>query len=174
MFVLVTGGSASGKSEYAEGLTCSLAGPGVSPTYLATMEPHGAEGGERIRRHKARRENKGFITVECPRDLPLVYERCGPVMLLECLSNLTANEMFRGNGVVPDAADTVLSEVVGLMERTDHLIVVTNEIFSDGGSYPAETLAYLSTLGELNRRLAARADRVVEVVCGIPLMRKGT
>lgn len=60
-----------------------------------------------------------------------------------------------------------------LRGQTAHLIVVTNELFSDGGDYDRDTLRYLEVLAGLNRTLAARADRVVEVVCGIPVVWKG-
>ena len=66
MLRLIIGGSASGKSEYAERLVCSLPGKRI---YAATMEPFGEEGRERIARHRKLREGKGFVTVEVPRDL---------------------------------------------------------------------------------------------------------
>ena len=53
------------------------------------------------------------------------------------------------------------------------LVVVTNELFSDGMDYDPETLAYLDVLARLNRAVARRADRVYEVVCGIPIAWKG-
>ena len=39
--------------------------------------------------------------------------------------------------------------------------------------YPELTEKYLAVLAEMNRRIAARADRVYEVVCGIPIEWKG-
>ena len=66
MLRLIIGGSASGKSEYAERLVCSLSGKRI---YVATMEPFGEEGRERIARHRKLREGKGFVTAEVPRDL---------------------------------------------------------------------------------------------------------
>ena len=39
--------------------------------------------------------------------------------------------------------------------------------------YDPVTLDYLSVLGELNRRVAALAGQVYEVVCGIPVAWKG-
>ena len=60
MLILVTGGSASGKSAYAESL-CLTASPRV---YLACMQPFGAEGAKRIERHRTMRKDKGFLTVE--------------------------------------------------------------------------------------------------------------
>ena len=53
------------------------------------------------------------------------------------------------------------------------LVVVTNELFSDGMDYDPDTLAYLEVLSRLNRAVAARAGGVYEVVCGIPVAWKG-
>ena len=58
-------------------------------------------------------------------------------------------------------------------EQAALLVVVTNELFSDGMDYDPETLAYLDVLARLNRAVARRADRVYEVVCGIPIAWKG-
>ena len=61
MFTLVIGGSASGKSEFAEQLTLSLDGPRL---YIATMEPFGVEAQARIARHRTARRERGFETIE--------------------------------------------------------------------------------------------------------------
>ena len=55
----------------------------------------------------------------------------------------------------------------------ENLVIVSNEVFADGDRYDPETLQYMEFLGELNRRLAARADAVVEVVNGLPVFHKG-
>ena len=60
-----------------------------------------------------------------------------------------------------------------LAARCRHLTVVTNEVFSGGDEYEADTLAYLRDLAALNRELARRADLVIEMVCGVPHMLKG-
>lgn len=62
MFTLVTGGSGSGKSEYAESLADSWNDPKI---YVATMMPFDEETGKKIQRHRAMRRDKGFVTVEC-------------------------------------------------------------------------------------------------------------
>ena len=53
------------------------------------------------------------------------------------------------------------------------LIIVTNEIFSDGMEYAEETERFIRMMGTLNRILAMQADGVAEVVCGIPVWQKG-
>ena len=49
------------------------------------------------------------------------------------------------------------------------IIIVTNEVFSDGAKYSFETLEYMKCLGKINCYMAERADIVFEVVCGVPI-----
>ena len=118
------------------------------------------------------RAGKGFATVECPVNLAGAVLPAGCAALLEDLSNLTANEFFGPQGR-EGAFDRVLSGVERAAEQAALLVVVTNELFSDGMDYDPETLAYLDVLARLNRAVARRADRVYEVVCGIPIAWKG-
>lgn len=170
MLILVSGGSASGKSEFAEGL---VAASGLETrAYLATMQVWDAESERRVERHRRMRAGKGFATVECPVNLAVAVLPSGCAALLEDLSNLTANEFFGPQGR-EGAFGRVLSGVERAAEQAALLVVVTNELFSDGMDYDPETLAYLDVLARLNRAVARRADRVYEVVCGIPITWKG-
>ena len=166
MFTLVIGGSASGKSEYAEQQVMALPG---RRWYLATMEPWDDECVARIAKHQAARAQREFTTVECYRNLPALILPPGGNVLLECLSNLTANERY---GPEAGGVARVPAGIEHLLETCTHLTVVTNEVFSGGTDYEGETRAYLACLGEINRRIAALADAAYEVVCGIPLQRK--
>ncbi len=170
MMTLVSGGAGSGKSAYAESLILqSAAAPRV---YLATMQMWGAEGRQRVERHRRLRAGKGFFTVEQPLNLTEVEIPQGGAVLLEDLSNLTANECFGGAGFT-GAEERILAGVDSVCAQAGELVVVTNEIFSDGVTYPPETARYLDVLAWLNRQLAAQADRVVEVAAGIPIFWKG-
>ena len=176
MIVTVTGGSGSGKSEYSENLLLRLCGEGRR-FYVATMYPYDEESRARIRRHRKLRSGKGFETLECPYDLKSLglspENGKKPSALLECMSNLAANELFMEQGAGKDAADEILSGVKALAAQTEHLVIVTNEVFSDGLSYDESTDYYREVLGELNRRLAELSDSYVEVVYGIPVCHKG-
>lgn len=167
MFILVTGGAASGKSEFAEEHALKLPGRRI---YLATMEPFGAEARARVKRHRQMRAGKGFETVERYTDLRGLEVGPDANILLECLGNLTANELYspRGGG-----ADAVLDGMDHLLARSAHLTVVTNEVCSGGTDYAGDTLRYMRELARLNRTLAVQADLVVEVVCGLPNVLKG-
>ena len=57
--------------------------------------------------------------------------------------------------------------------QCEHLIVVSNEVFSGGADYAGDTDLYLKALARVNNAFAARADNVVRVVCGIPVFYKG-
>ena len=104
MFTLVIGGAASGKSEYAEELI--LASPLRPRIYIATMEPFGAEGQARIARHRELRRGKGFQTVERYTGIAGLKLPAGGAVLLECLGNLAANELYSpaGAGTAEGAA----------------------------------------------------------------------
>ena len=171
MMILVTGGSGSGKSAYAEERILSM-GEGRR-IYIATMFPFDEESRRRIQRHRRMRAEKKFTTIECYTDLKRVRVPEGSCVLLECMSNLAANEIFQENGAGAEhTADTILEGVKRLSEQAQELVIVTNEIFSDGITYDAETRTYQKVLGEINRRLAQLAGTVTEVVYGIPVHHK--
>lgn len=174
MLIVVTGGSGSGKSEYAENLACKLAGD-TKKYYIATMQPYGTEGQERIMRHYRLRAGKGFETIEQYQQVAQALQEKEDTftkqatVLLECLSNLLANELFEEGG----HPDSVEQDCLTLSHQCKHLIIVTNEVFGDGCQYAGETTEYIRRLGALNTSLAAQADIVVEVVYSIPVFWKG-
>ncbi len=170
MLTLVIGGSASGKSAFAESLC--LKSP-LPRTYLATMQVWDAECAARVARHRAMRAQKQFDTVECPLHLDqLILPRRGTV-LLEDLGNLTANELYAPDGAGEKTADAVVNGLAKLAAQCDNLIVVSNEVFRGGADYAADTDRYLLALAQINNATATRADAVVRVVCGIPRYYKG-
>ena len=187
MMELVTGGSGSGKSAYAEEALC---GPASFPDrgqgnetgtqqdgqryYIATMPPWDKETEKKVERHRAMRSGRGFHTLEWYTDLEGKLEREGcPYLekadiLVECLSNLTANEMYMEECAGENAADAVLRGILCLRDRCRNLVVVTNDVFSESAEDSSEMRRYKETLGRINCALAEEADRVTEVVCGIP------
>lgn len=171
MMTLILGGSGSGKSAYAEDYLLRAAGD-KNKYYIATMQIRDAEMQAKVDRHHRLRQGKGFTTIEQPTELEqavLQMEPAGAV-LLECMSNLTANEMFSGEQ--PVDRQTVITKILqgmeGLRKQADPLVIVTNNVFEDGMIYDDSTMEYIEALGRINERLAAEADEVVEVVAGIP------
>lgn len=190
MLHIVYGGSASGKSSYAESFAMSLQGDGRL-LYIATMYPYkwgkaeiDPETMQRIERHRAMRADKGFDTVECYRQVEHIVAKRQDVLLLECMSNLLANEMYleQDSNAGSDMAETmspvskkIVQALVDLSARVQELVIVTNDVFSDSGSltYDESTREYVKNLAEINCALAREAETVTEVVCGIPVKIKG-
>ncbi len=189
MLHIVYGGSASGKSSYAESFAMSLQGEGRL-LYIATMYPYkwntteiDPETMQRIERHRAMRADKGFDTVECYRHVEHIVAKRQDVLLLECMSNLLANEMYLepDSNAGSDMAETmspvsnkIVQALIDLSTRVQELVIVTNDVFSDGGSliYDESTREYVKNLAEINCALAREAATVTEVVCGIPVIVK--
>ena len=170
MLTLVVGGAASGKSEYAERLVLQTALPRY---YLATMQVWDAECAARVEKHRRMRAEKQFETLECPLHLGTVRLPARGTALLEDLGNLTANELYDPTGAGEAAASASLDGLDRLAAQCEHLVVVSNEVFSGGANYEGDTDRYLKALAQVNNALAARADAVVRVVCGIPVYHKG-
>lgn len=196
MLYIVTGGSGSGKSEYAEQTAVQCRNrTGGTLWYLATMRIWDDEGRKRVERHRRMRAAKGFETIERYTGLETLelretFEELNPagldaeqetdslkyresrrvaqkqVLLLECMSNLVLNEFYdEENG----AEERILQGIKHLQKQCGDLIIVTNEIFSDGVTYEPESERYIELLGRINRELGQMADSVTEVVYGIPL-----
>ena len=170
MLTLVVGGAASGKSAYAERLVLQTVLPRY---YLATMQVWDAECAARVEKHRRMRAEKQFETLECPLHLGTVHLPARGTALLEELGNLTANELYDPAGAGEAAASAILDGLGRLAAQCEHLVVVSNEVFSGGADYAGDTDRYLKALAQVNNALAARADAVVRVVCGIPVYYKG-
>ena len=174
MKILVLGGSGSGKSAYAEQLVLKMGKK--KRYYLATMQVFDEEGLKKIERHRILRKEKDFFTIEQPKDIGIIaryFEEKGKdaVVLLECVSNLVSNELFDENGIVEseNLAKKICTEIFELWERVDDFVIVSNNVFEDGVVYEDTTRRYIELLGTINATLAAKADQVIEVVCGIPV-----
>ncbi len=178
MMTLVIGGSGSGKSAYAEETALGLLRKKKETLlYLATMRILDAEGQKKANRHRKNRSGKGFLTLEQPLDIIRVLENLKSgegIVLLECISNLAANEMFAKEtpGTKEQVTEKIVREVEALRNHVTHLVVVSNNVFEDGVVYDADTMEYIEAMGGINQRLASMADRVVEVVVGIPVILK--
>ncbi|MBQ7151168.1 MAG: bifunctional adenosylcobinamide kinase/adenosylcobinamide-phosphate guanylyltransferase [Synergistaceae bacterium] len=101
MLILISGASGSGKSSYAEERLAKL--EGSKKIYIATAEIYDEEMKARVERHKARRKNKGFVTIERPRNLSELKNLKGASVLLEALTTWLANEMFAPSALTKES-----------------------------------------------------------------------
>ncbi|MCK6526695.1 bifunctional adenosylcobinamide kinase/adenosylcobinamide-phosphate guanylyltransferase [Myxococcota bacterium] len=170
--VLVTGGVRSGKSARA----LELAGGAPAPrAFVATAEPMDGEMAARIHRHRAEREGR-YDTLEEPLDLGgalrAALGRGARTVIVDCLTVWLGNAFCRPDLAPPSRArleDDLLAALVEARDSGVDVVVVTNEVGLGTIGPDALTRAYVDGLGRLNRRVAAVADRVELVVCGIPL-----
>lgn len=170
---LVLGGARSGKSTYAERLaTGSLYGAPPSPAvYIATAEAGDVEMATRIMAHRARRGG-AWSTIEEPLDLSEALAQAAsrnqPV-LVDCLTLWLSNLMHAGADI-DEATDNVLRSL------DDHcamsVVFVSNELGL--GLVPETPLgrSFRDAMGRMNMAVAARADRVIFMVAGLPLIMK--
>ena len=90
MLYLITGGSGSGKSKYAENIVTNIQ-KNIKCNkvyYVATMIPYGDETMQKIQKHIDMRKEKRFETIECFYDLKNVkIEKNSIVLSTNDLSN---------------------------------------------------------------------------------------
>ena len=169
MTTLITGGSKCGKSSLAER---SLDGFSGKKFYIAAMMPFGEDAREAIERHRKMRSGRGFTTIEKYTDIHEIEVPPGSAVLLECVGNLCANEMF-GSDALRLPADKIVSGIQHLASQCEKLVIITNQVGSDGISYEEGTAAYIREMGKINAGIASFADNVIECVYGIPVVLKG-
>jgi adenosyl cobinamide kinase/adenosyl cobinamide phosphate guanylyltransferase len=161
---LLLGGARSGKSRQAEMLAASEPPPW---RYVATAQALDDEMRERIARHRERR-GAGWETHEAPLDLAGALARlrkeAAPI-LVDCLTLWLTNLMLGEYDI--EAECTKLE--AALARAKAPVVLVANEVGL--GIVPENALArrFRDEAGLLNQRLAARADRVLFMVAGLPL-----
>lgn len=159
---LVLGGARSGKSRHAEQLVTRAAAPWV---YVATAQTFDDEMRARVAEHQARRES-GWQTVNAPVDLAdALAKAAGRPVLVDCLTIWLTNLMLGGHDI---AVETITLETA-LDKRHAPTVLVSNEVGL--GIVPDTPLgrAFRDAAGRLNQRIAARADRVLFMIAGLPL-----
>jgi adenosylcobinamide kinase / adenosylcobinamide-phosphate guanylyltransferase len=173
MTTLITGGSRSGKSAFAQQLAEGL---GQSRLFIATCPCIDPEMDERICRHRHDREGRGWKTAEEPL---LLAERLGSVstgtvVLLDCLTLWVSNLMHaaaqRGDELNEDQVAALAAQLGAAASRHQgRMVIVTNEV--GFGIVPDNPAArrFRDLAGRCNQVVAAAADEVFLVCCGLPL-----
>ena len=163
---LLLGGARSGKSRHAEQLVTGRPAPWM---YIATAQSFDAEMDERIALHRTRRTD-GWETIEEPHDLAGVLTKLpkGRPVLVDCLTLWLTNRMLAEADLEKEC--TRLEAV--LAAPRGPWFVVSNEVGL--GIVPDNALArrFRDAAGRLNQQVAARADRVLFMVAGLPMQVK--
>jgi adenosylcobinamide kinase/adenosylcobinamide-phosphate guanylyltransferase len=176
--ILITGGSRSGKSAYAQRLAESYPGP---KAFIATCPVLDKEMARRIQRHQAdRSHDPSWHTWEASLHLEQALQDAqgSSAILVDCLTlwvnNLLHEAILSASGLTEDsmAAHTrrILSAARASAETS---LFITNEVGM--GIIPDNPLArqYQDLLGRCNQVMAAGADEVLLMSCGLTLKIKG-
>ncbi len=175
--ILVTGGSRSGKSAYALKLAEGLQG---ARAFIATAPITDSEMRERVRRHRQARRRRRWHTIEEPLDLAGAIRgaRRFDVVLADCLTLWVNNLLYQaeqsGREIGEDDIAEASRELLGACASHKGTVVfVTNEVGM--GIVPDNALArrFRDMVGRCNQAVAAGADTVTLVACGLPLHLKG-
>lgn len=171
--IFITGGSRSGKSSHGQALAESIAGPRV---YIATCPVVDEEMAVRIEKHRAQRHASHWQTIEEPIDLAgaLRGTRESSVRLIDCLTlwinNLLYQAEGRGQEVTEDDIARLCSELLAVCaDLPGEVIFIANEVGM--GIVPDNSLSrrYRDLAGRCNQIMAAGADRVILMICGLTL-----
>lgn len=173
---LVSGGTRSGKSLYAEQLVQKF---NLPVYYIATAEITDQEMQDRVKLHQQRRPAT-WETFEQPYDVSRLLTQ--PVfknkaILLDCLTVYVGNMLWKRSDVCCEQTkDYILAEINSILAcaRSEglNLVIVTSEVGL--GLVPENGLSryYRDVLGEVNQAVARAADEVYFVSAGIPLALK--
>lgn len=171
--VLVTGGTRSGKSLFAEEYAAKH---GKKIAYIATAQIFDKEMEHRVALHQKRRPNDWY-TFEAPYDAHATIEKISSefdMLLFDCLTIYTSNLMFQAESqALEDQYEYIEQNITKLLDslkgRHGTIVFVTNEVGM--GIVPSNDLSrqYRDLAGIVNQKLASVATQVFLVVCGIPI-----
>ena len=191
MIVLVVGGAKSGKSMFAQNLSKSLNESLKNPIsgqldgeierevgklyYVATMNPYDLEDLKRIENHLRERVGYGFNTIEETLNMSKVSSliKEEDTVLIDSITSLVTNYMFRGKEFYKDVSDDILSGILEIINNSKNVVIVSDYLFSDSIQYDCYTENFRKEIGVVNRKLAKIADTVVECSYGNIIYHKG-
>lgn len=174
--IVVTGGSRSGKSEFAEQLVLSIS---ERCAYIATAEVLDEEMHLRVEQHKSRRDSKRWLNYEAPFDadkiLAQITDEAGSV-LFDCITMYLTNLLYGMNAqtfneqekkqMMGDAIEKLLDAAKA---SGKNVVFVTNELGSGIVPFTEMSREFRDLAGQANQMLAKQADEAYLVVSGIPL-----
>jgi len=164
MLYLITGGARSGKSRHAQELALGLS---PNPVYVATAKIWDNDFEQRVRRHQQDRGPEWTNFEEHLEVSALPLE--GRVAVIDCVTLWLTNFFIHHQQDINASLQAIQQEIDLLRTKDATLIIVTNEI---GMGVHAETeigRKFTDLQGWANQYTAAKAEKAVFMVSGLPL-----
>src|SRR5258708_10134362 len=162
--IFITGGARSGKSRYAQELALQLS---ANPVYVETAGNWDGDVQERIRRHRQERDDR-WSSIEEEKQISRLDLR-GKVAVIDCVTLWITNFFIDLKNDIDAVLDACKKEIDELYRQDAVLLIISNEI---GMGVHAETeigRKFTDLQGWMNQYIAAKADKVILMVSGIPL-----
>ena len=169
--VLVTGGAKSGKSRFALNMCNAL---NRKKIFLATAQALDREMDERIKRHRAERDEE-WLTVEEPLNVTetiRALDKEDTVILLECVALWISNlfmKFDKNRDAIEQAFEDLLEQLSGIRGV---VLVVSNEVGMSIVPDNALSRKFRDDVGSMNQKIALLAKKVVACMAGLPLVLK--
>lgn len=164
MIIFVTGGARSGKSSYAQNLALSLS---PNPVYVATAKNWGGDFDDRIKRHQNDRSTE-WTLIEAEKAVSKADIE-NKVCVIDCVTLWLTNFFIEHKNDIDTSLTDFKIEIDILNNMAGTFIIVSNEI---GMGVHAETeigRKFTDLQGWANQYTAAKADKVVLMISGIPV-----
>ena len=170
MNYFISGGCKNGKSMYAQQISKTISNEKrANLYYVATMIPKDDEDLKRIQRHLKEREGWGFETLEIERNLSDYFGALDSrgIYLFDSVTAFLENNMFdKDYNIDNTAADRCIDQLYKFMDLVGGVVLVSDYIYSDSIKYEESTELYKKALAKVDKALASRCDKVLEVVYG--------
>jgi len=176
-FILIVGGARSGKSRYAQNLAKALAERRLGKVlFVATAEMTDEEMAARIAHHRRDRP-KEWDTLEVPigaADAILTRKGQYDVILLDCITLFLSNLLLSMQEQPHEQIEIRLQQEVERLCAAARasgadVLFVSNEVGLSLHPLTALGRLFQDVAGRANQVIAAEADEVVLMFCGIPL-----
>ncbi len=164
MIILITGGTRSGKSNYAQQLALQLSN---NPVYVATAKVWDDEFKERIEKHKTDRDERWTNMEEQRWVSQLPLENC--VAVIDCVTLWLTNFFVDHKNDIDASLESIKKQVDALQQKPGTFIIISNEIGMGMHADTAVGRKFTDLQGWTNQYIAARASKVFLMVAGIPV-----
>ena len=169
MIILITGGTRSGKSTYAQRLALELSD---HPVYVATAHIWDEDFKERIERHKSGRDER-WTNMEEERwvsALPLENR----TVVIDCVTLWLTNFFSEYHSEVETCLESIRKEIDALESKNGNFIIISNELGMGMHADTAIGRKFTDLQGWANQYIAAKSEKVILMVAGIPVTIKQT